>query len=327
MKKTYVTTMPDHIGAFLKASRLFSSLGINISRVSYNKSVDAHTLFIDADGSAEQLEKADELLREIGYIQNDISEPNIILMEFKLRDIPGSVTGILELIEDFRFNISYISSQGDDSEYQMFKMGLFVDDMSKINDFTEKAREMCEVRIIDYNRAEKYYDNSIFYTTFVSSLAKTVGLDTEQKNQLMVSTNLAMQILDEQGLSPYQAFDSIGKFADLLSVCKGESFSPRITRHKITDFTEIVLIEPPCGSNTAIIISGSDVLFVDSGYSCYEDEMLKIFRDILPDFDRMKKRILITHADVDHCGLLHLFDEVIASEKSRECLSLEYEGK
>ena len=58
MKKTYVTSMPDHIGSFLKASRCFSSLGINITRVSYNKAVDSHTLFIDAEGTEEQLKKA-----------------------------------------------------------------------------------------------------------------------------------------------------------------------------------------------------------------------------------------------------------------------------
>ena len=50
MKKTYITTMPDDIGAFLKASECFASLGVNITRVSYNKAIDSHTLFIDADG-------------------------------------------------------------------------------------------------------------------------------------------------------------------------------------------------------------------------------------------------------------------------------------
>ena len=51
MKKTYVTSMPNHIGAFLKASKCFSALGINITRVSYNKAVDSHTLFIDAEAT------------------------------------------------------------------------------------------------------------------------------------------------------------------------------------------------------------------------------------------------------------------------------------
>ena len=48
MNKTFITKMPNHIGAFLKASKCLSDLGINITRVSYNKSV----------GDEESLEKA-----------------------------------------------------------------------------------------------------------------------------------------------------------------------------------------------------------------------------------------------------------------------------
>ena len=44
MKKTFVTNMPNQIGAFLKASKCFSELGINITRVSYNKAVDKELL-------------------------------------------------------------------------------------------------------------------------------------------------------------------------------------------------------------------------------------------------------------------------------------------
>ena len=118
MKKTYVTTMPDHIGAFLKASRCFAELGINMTRVSYNKAIDSHTLFIDAEGSAEKLAEADARLTEIGYINQQNTEANVILLEFKLKDVPGSVTEILECITEFGFNISYISSHEDSSEYQ-----------------------------------------------------------------------------------------------------------------------------------------------------------------------------------------------------------------
>ena len=46
MKKTFVTTMPDRAGAFLKASRIIADLDLNITRVSYNKAIDTHTLFI-----------------------------------------------------------------------------------------------------------------------------------------------------------------------------------------------------------------------------------------------------------------------------------------
>ena len=101
MKRTFVTVMPNHIGAFLKASRVFSDLGVNLTRVSYNKAVDSHCLFIDAEGSEAQLEQARERLEEIGYLQNPGGEKSVILMEFRLRDIPGSVTPLLERIEEF----------------------------------------------------------------------------------------------------------------------------------------------------------------------------------------------------------------------------------
>ena len=327
MKKTYVTSMPNHIGAFLKASKCFSLLGINITRVSYNKAVDSHTLFIDAEGTEEQLKKADIELEKIGYLQSNANKTSVVLIEFCLSDVPGSVTNVLELISEFNFNISYISSQENGTDYQYFKMGLYVEDFDKISEFLKEAEKLCKVRVIDYNSSEKVYDNSIFYNTYVLGLSQTMGLSEEVSRELLVHVNLAMQTLDEQGLSPYRTFDIISKFAELLGASKGKSFNPRISTHKVTDNTEITLIEPPCGSNTIIMKSNDKILFVDSGYACYTDEMLEVFKKILPEFDTIEKTILVTHADVDHCGLLPMFDKVIASTKTANCLKSEYEGK
>lgn len=327
MKKTYVTSMPNHIGAFLKASEVLSNLGINITRVSYNKAVDSHTLFIDAEGTNEQLEKADVKLQEIGYLNNNSNRTSVVLLEFCLKDVPGSVTDVLLLISEFNFNISYISSQENGTDYQFFKMGLYVDDPNKISEFLKEAEKLCKVRVIDYNSSEKVYDNSIFYNTYVMGLTQMMGLSEETGRELLVHTNLAMQTLDEQGLSPYRTFDSISKFAELLSVSKGKAFLPRISTHRITENTEIILIEPPCGSNTMILKSNGEYLFIDSGYACYKDEMVAIFKKLIPNFESIKKTVLITHADVDHCGLLPLFDEVITSERSANCLENEFQGK
>ena len=327
MKKTYVTSMPNHIGAFLKASKCFSALGINITRVSYNKAVDSHTLFIDAEGTEEQLKKADKELEKIGYLQSNANKTSVVLIEFCLEDIPGSVTNVLTLINEFNFNISYISSQENGTDFQYFKMGLYVDEPDKVTEFLKEAEKLCKVRVIDYNSSEKVYDNSIFYNTYVMGLSQVMGLSEKISRELLVHVNLAMQTLDEQGLSPYRTFDSISKFAELLGNAKGKNFNPRISKHKITDNTEITLIEPPCGSNTIIINSNGKVLFVDSGYACYKEEMIDIFKRIMPDFDDLEKTILITHADVDHCGLLPIFDNILCSTKTAQCLKNEYEGR
>lgn len=244
-----------------------------------------------------------------------------------LRDVPGSVTEILRLINSFELNISYISSQENGTDHQAFKMGLFVDDEEKLREFLRLAGGLCPVRILDYNHLKMIFDNSIFYQSFVSGLMRLIGLPEQAHDKLLVNSNLVMQILDEKGLSPFKTFESISRFAELLSVSRGSDFAPRITEYVITEKTKITLIEPPCGSNTMIIQSCGEVLFVDCGYALYEKEMIRLFRNILPDFDAMNKKIFVTHADVDHCGLLHLFDEILASRKTALCLELESSRK
>ena len=323
MKKTFVTNMPNQIGAFLKASKCFSELGINITRVSYNKAVDSHTLFIEVEGEETQLKKSNDKLKEIGYLSSGEENSKIVLLNFRLKDEPGSVTNVLELISKFNFNISYISSQENGSGYQQFKMGLYVNEVTSLKEFLIQAEKICRVNVVDYNNTEKVYDNSIFYNSYVDGLVKTMSLSEKKKEELLVNVNLAMQTLDEQGLSPYKTFDSISKFAELLAECKGANFKPRITEHVITDKTKITLIEPNCGSNTAIIESNGERVFIDSGYACYKKEMLDLIKTIIPDFKRKKERLLITHVDVDHCGLLNEFDEVIISKRSAESLVTE----
>ena len=115
MRKTYITTMPDHIGAFLKASECFAKLGVNITRVSYNKAVDSHMLFIDAEGQPDQLLEADDMLTRIGYLQTAKNENSIVLLEFMLPDTPGSVTEVLRLIHRYQLNINEREGKNEDT--------------------------------------------------------------------------------------------------------------------------------------------------------------------------------------------------------------------
>lgn len=74
----------------------------------------------------------------------------------------------------------------------------------------------------------------------------------------------------------------------------------------------------------------SQVILDEQAFANYLIQMknsIEVFRSILPDFDGMQKRVFITHADVDHCGLLPVFDEILASRKTAECLALEYKGE
>lgn len=327
MKKTYVTTMPDNVGAFLRASRRIAALGINITRVSYDKAVDLHTLFIELDADEDKLRIADAQLAELGYVNSPATRRGIVLLEFKLRDEPGSVTAVLELIARYNLNISYISSHEDGSGYQRFRMGLLTDADTPLDEFVHQANALCPTHILDLSQLGRNYDNSVFYASFVGGLARCMGLGPDSTSELMINVNRAMQTLDERNLAPQTTFDCISHFAELLARGRGEGFKPRITRYDVAPETTITLIEPPCGSNTAVISSRGKYLCVDTGYACYRDEMLALLRKLIPGFDSLEKVALITHADVDHCGLLPLFDQVLMSARSHESLLLEYQRR
>ena len=319
MKQTFTTTMPDQVGAFLLADRCLTRLGLNITRVSYNKAVDTHMLFLEVEGEEELLRQAEEELNGLGYLQNDKSAGSVMLIEFQLKDEPGALYPVLELIDSFHFNISYISSQENGTDYQYFKMGLFVSDGETVSDFMRQASLLCPVRVLEYDKSEKVLDNTVFYLNFTDDISRKMGFDNHAKRELLVHSNKVMQMLEERNSPPYKTFDYIGKFADCVRRYRGENFRPRITHSVSPAGLGITLIEPPCGSNLCLLDPGNDapLVCVDSGFACYRTETLALLRSLFPDFDRREKHLILTHGDVDHCGLADDFDFVWGS---RTCL-------
>lgn len=315
--------MPDKTGSFLKAGREIYSVGANIVRVSYNKAVDIHTLFIDVSGNEEQLRIISQKLEILGYVSDNEAVADIMLIEFRLKDVPGAVLPILELIETFDFNISYISSQENGTDYQNFRMGLRVTDSEKIKQFLEKSSEICDIKIIDYDKSKKVLDNSAFYLSFAEQITTNLNLDKDSAKKLIADSNLIMQMLDEKDEPAYKVFDNIAKFADLIERYKGDGFCANVTRKELSEGFSLYIIEPSCGSNTAILEKDSKLLFVDCGFACYKNEMEILLSSIFPDYLQREKQLALTHSDIDHCGFAKSFNKIYLSRKSYENFKLE----
>ncbi len=326
MKKTFITTLPDKVGAFLKAGQCFAGLGINITRTSYNKAVDVHTLFIEAEGQEADLKEAEEMLKNSGFLPEEKTEPVLTVLEFRLQDKPGQVVTVLELIKAYGFNISYINSRENGTDFQPFKIGFIAGDMGKLEEFIKEAEKICPVKNIEYDKTEINYDNTIFYNSFAEGLANLAGLPPEVKRKLSIYANMAMQMLDDRGESAFTTFDCIKSFAEHIVKYKGEDFVPRITWHTLSKKTDLIIIEPPCGSNTMILRSGGQYLYIDTGYACYRKEMEQLFSRIFHDYHTAPRALLLTHSDVDHCGLIDLFETVYVSEETYKSFDEEVNG-
>lgn len=326
MYKTFITKIPDRPGSFLKPTRVLSQIGVNITRVSYNKSIDTNILFIEVNGTKEQIDEAQDKLSELGFLFQDTNSSNVILMEFKLKDEPGILLPILEIISQYHFNISYISSQENNSGYQFFKMALYIENPKNINDFLKQATKFCEVKIITYDKTEKNLDNTVFYLSFANELAEKLNLDKNKINELIENSNLVMQLLDEKNLSFYKTFEYIGKFGKDLAQYSSHNFNPRTTILNLKE-AKLYIIEPPCGSNTYILEKNNKLMFIDSGFALYKKEMTNIFNVWFEDFEKMEKSIIITHPDIDHCGLLNLFNKIYVSSEAYQNFLFENKGE
>lgn len=325
MKKTFITNIPDRPGAFLKTVKIISNLGLNITRVSYNNAIDTHTLFVEVSGPEETVDEAYGILKSDGYLFKE-DNANVILVEFKMPDRPGVLLPVLELIQQYNFNISYISSQENSTPFQYFRMALYIDDPFKVDDFLKSVTALCEVRIVTYDKTEKNLDNTVFYISFANGAAKKLDLDKDKINDLISNSNLVMQLLDEKNLSPYKTFEYIAKFADYLSKYRGLDFNPRITSKRYRGYT-IYAIEPECGSNTYVISTEMGYVFVDSGFALYQEEMVKLLSVMFDDFLTKPKCLIITHPDIDHLGMVDLFGEIYVNRSMYENFRMENESR
>ena len=328
MKRSFMTTLPDKTGAFLEASRIILRHGGNMTRASYNKAVDAHTLFLDVEADETQLTAIEADLTAAGFLQT-ASYVKIVLAEFEVEDKPGATIPVLEALARYRISISYISSQPPTNGRVALKLGLYVEEPGVIETLLRELSALCAVRILDYDAGEKRLDNTVFYLTFADEMRRLLRMTQEQTSEFIYYANLVMQQLDEKGEPPDKTFGYISRFAHFVVEHGGTAYDCRITAQKLTDRVNVTVIEPPCGSNITVLEDESTraLLVIDGGFSYYRRLTMRLLRELFPDFDLRKKEMLLTHSDSDHSGLSRYFDTVWCSRRTADCFVSENLGQ
>ncbi|MDP4133172.1 MAG: MBL fold metallo-hydrolase [Bacillota bacterium] len=328
-KQIYITRMPDKPGAFMLASKIIMNNNGNIVRVSYNKAIDVRTLFIDVAAEQENLDKITKELSSIGYLSDTLENTQVIVIDIKIKDEPGGVYPVLKILEQYDVNISYINSYENETPYQSFKMGLLIENPDIIKLILNDISELYQVDIINYNNLENTLDNTIFYIRLGNEIQRMLGLSMGKAKEFISEANRTLQMLQDKGENPEKVFDYVKRFAQFVSSHKGDNFVADISKHQINADITLHIIEPPCGSNTYIFELKDELVFIDTGFAIYAEEMFKIFHSLFNDFENRKKKIIITHADVDHCGLLSVMNdaEIYLNEKSADSLNRQLKGE
>ena len=325
--KTFILRLEDRSGHLLEVSKIISSHNANITRLSYNKVVDQHTVFIEVYADEKDIDDLSQELGERNYLLKDSSEEVDVLMTLQIIDIPGTVTNILQVFEKYDVNISYVNTQENNTSYQYCKIGLYAANSELIQKVLDEISTFCEITSINYDTQDKIIDNTVFYHNFAQEMKKTLSLTQKETNSFLNNSNKILQILEDKNENYFKTFNYIRKFANYTVDYKNDNFNPRISHKSLTDNTTIYMIEPPSGGNSYILESDNELLFVDSGFACYKDEMKRIFYELFPNFDNMNKKLILTHADMDHSGITDIFKDIYVSENTFINFKREHEGK
>lgn len=327
MKRSFMTSLPDTSGAFLTASRIILAHGGNMVRASYNKAVDAHTLFLDVEGDDDALDAIEAELAAEGFLQND-SRVKVVLIEVEVPNVPGGVIPVLETLQKRSVSISYLSSQAGSKAVAPLKMGLYIEDSAVIDGLLVELSSICPVRILDYDAGEKKLDNTVFYLSFADEMRQLLHLTPEQTKEFVYFANLAMQQLDEKGEPHGKVFEYVSRFAHFVAEHGGTAYECRTTCQRLTDRVSVTVIEPPCGSNITVLedLNTRALLVIDGGFTCYEAYTMRLLRSLFPDFDARKKEMLLTHSDSDHAGVCQHFQTIWCTRRTADCFAGEHMG-
>ncbi len=326
MKRSFMTRLPDTSGAFLLASRIILAHGGNMVRASYNKAVDAHTLFLDVEAEESALNAIETELTAAGFLQSE-SPGKVVLLEIEVPNRPGGIIPVLEALNRRKASISYLSSLAV-SKTAPLKMGLYIEDAATIDQLLVELSAICPVRILSYDAGETKLDNTVFYLTFADEMRELLSLTEEQTKEFIYYANLAMQQLDNKGEPPAKTFEYVSRFAHFVAEHGDTAYDCRITCHRLTDRVSATLLEPPCGSNITVLedLNTRALLVIDGGFTCYAAMTMRLLRTLFPGFDARKKEMLLTHSDSDHTGVCRHFDTIWCTRRTADAFAGEHLG-
>ncbi|MBQ7979381.1 MAG: MBL fold metallo-hydrolase [Candidatus Methanomethylophilaceae archaeon] len=306
MKRTFTTRTPDKPGAFMRACKVIMDNGGNITRVSYKSG--ALNLFIEVEATREVLGSIEKGLSDMAYVDAEVKVPVILVMEVKIPKTPGKLFPVLEIIDRYDVNISYLNSREENRGFQNFKIGMEVSDPEVSKKILDEVSDIYLLNVVSYNGNYEALDITVGYIRLASKIQKLFSLEDDKVKEFVKECRGVTELLLERGQDPAVVFDKVRQLADFIAYHRDLNFNPRITTHQLTEETSLTVIEPPCGSNTYVLRNDDSLLFVDSGMGIFSDEMITELRETYPAFFSMRKTMLVTHADADHCGLLSEMD-------------------
>lgn len=300
--------MPDTPGSLHRAAEIIKKYDGNINRIQFDRRIDPGTVFYEVTASDESYRKMTGNLEAIGFLQTSLKPLNFLKFALFLPHRPGALFEFLGYTTSAGANIAYIDFDDKGRHPDRLTVSLNLEQNLEVDRLLDQLKSRYRLEILEYDTTGKRLDDTVFYVRYGQAVRELIG---ESEDSFILSfladTNHIAQELMDRGCDPREVFESVLATGRTMNATSGETFYADVQKFPITETTTLFCFQLPCGGNVFLIRAGDDIVMVDTGYGIYhQDIMTMLSRYGLADISCLS-RIIVTHADADHCGAAGFF--------------------
>lgn len=303
LKFSFIAHMPDIPGSLHRAAEIIKKYDGNINRLQFDRRIDPGTVFYEVSATDEAYAAITRELAAIGYLQTSIRPPDFLKFCVYMPHKPGALYEFLNYTTSAGANIAFIDFDDRGRHPHRLTVSLNLDDSAVVDQLMDNLKSRYRIEILEYDTTGKHLDDTVFYVRFAQAVRELVG-DSEDRFLLtfLAGTNHMAQELMDRGCDPRRVFDAVLETGRSMNSTNGEHFSADVQVFSVSGQVTLYCFQPPCGGSMFLLSTPEGMVMVDTGYGIYHDAfMAMLSRYGLGDMKRLS-RIVVTHADADHCG-------------------------
>jgi glyoxylase-like metal-dependent hydrolase (beta-lactamase superfamily II)/uncharacterized protein with ACT and thioredoxin-like domain len=295
--------MPDKAGALHRAAAIIRQYAGNINRLQFDRRIDPATVFFEVTAKSDAYEKITQDLSAIGYLQTSIRPVSFLKFHVDVPNRSGALDEFLQHTTEAGANITFIDYDDAGRHPGRLTVSLLVEQSGAVDTLMDEIKSKYRMEILEYDNTGEHLDDTVFYVTLAQKIRAIIG---ESEDAFLLSfladTNHIAQELMDRGNDPKKAFSCVLATGESIRKTTGPSFSADVQRIGITDRLTLFCFQLPCGGSIFALKNTDEVVLIDTGYGIYFPDV----RVMLERYGIGKpsdiSRIIITHADGDHCG-------------------------
>jgi glyoxylase-like metal-dependent hydrolase (beta-lactamase superfamily II)/uncharacterized protein with ACT and thioredoxin-like domain len=302
-KYSFIARIPDEPGSLHKAAAIVSRHRGNIIRLQFDKRIDPYTVFFEVTAGQAEYDRITAELNAIGYLQTSLKTASFLRFFVHLPHRPGALNEILNFTTTSGANIAYIDFDDKGRHPDRLTVSLNLEDSAAAGRLLEELKPRYRLEILEYDTSGAHLDDTVFYLRFAQEIRALIG-ESEDRFllRLLGDVNHIVQELCNLGKDPKLVFDSILLTGRTLSNTTGPGFYADVQRVAVGDNVTLSCFQLPCGGNIFLIDSPSEQVMIDTGYGCYHADVRRMLESYGCLDEAKLSRLVITHADADHCG-------------------------